>query len=152
MGILWSPSTGHFYHTDIHGADAPDDGVAVTVKRHAKLVDGRNHGQTIKPDACGKPHLVATSPAAPTVEDVVAAIKREARRRILAIASIERQSNDNAAIALGDKGPPLDRRLKIDAVRVASNIAEEAVAKLSAAALAKFNPSAEALWPQDFAA
>jgi len=60
-------------------------------------------------------------------------VKREARRRILAIASLELQANDTAAIATAaleitlhgaasiDFAPALDRRRAVDAVRAASD-------------------------------
>ena len=146
MGIRWSPSTGHFYHDAIH-TDLPDDSVAVGAKRHAELVAGRNHGRPIIMGAHGKPVFGPPAATVASLDNVVAAIKREARRRILSIASIEKQTNDNAALALGDRGSPLDRRRRIDSIRAASDAAEEKAASLSAAALSKFDATAAVLWP-----
>lgn len=88
-------------------------------------------------------------------------IKTVARRRILAIADLSRQSNDNALLAglalqratgTGDvdeqqAGDALARRAAIDAIRAASNALKAAVATMSAADLAGFAPDAAEHWP-----
>jgi len=90
--------------------------------------------------------------------------KSEARRRILAIASLERQANDNAAMALasavlriGAKHDVLDdivtaainRRERIDAIRAASNAIEAVIARMPAANLKAFDASTHPLWPRE---
>ncbi|MFA6607620.1 MAG: hypothetical protein WCS75_11535, partial [Sphingomonas sp.] len=110
--------------------------------------------------ANGKPALTAmrTPTKAQVVERTIAAIKAQARRRILAIASLERQANDAAAIATHllsagtdatELQAALDRRRRIDAIRAASNALEAMISTWSLAALATFDASADAHWPTD---
>jgi len=84
-------------------------------------------------------------------------VKSEARRRILAIASLERQANDNAAIALTGSAwaqspeatAARDRRTRIDAIRAASNAIEAVIARMPAANLKAFDASTHPLWPSE---
>lgn len=147
MSVRWSPSTGHFYDSDIHGDAVPEDAVAVTSRQHAALVDGRLHGRVIALNERGKPRLVDAPRSAVTLDEAIVAIKREARRRILAIASLEKQSNDNAAMALGVAPEARDRRRQIDAIRAASNAIEATITASPAATLSTFNVGDAALWP-----
>lgn len=155
MAIRWSPSTGGFYHSAINAGSIPADAVRITDKLHAELLAGRATGRTIVAGAQRKPELAPAAPieAGRILTSVIAAIKREARSRILAIASLERQANDNAAIAMkvlggsGAVGQALDRRDRIDAIRAASNALEAEIATWSPAALSTFDASAAAHWP-----
>lgn len=158
MTHLWSPSTGHFYHPAIHGDTVPGDAVEVGERRYRELLDGQGEGRKIRAGKNGRPEL-APLPRV-TVELLVArattAIKAEARRRILEIASLERQANDNAEIAIeayaGSAGPDLeaalDRRLKINAIRSASNVAEATIAGWATPALTAFDATAPMWWPE----
>lgn len=147
--ITWSPTTGGFYHAEIHGDGVPDDAVPITALRHKQLLAGQAAGRAIVAGADGKPE------SAPAVVETAASlrayaiidIKAEARRRILAIASLERQANDNAALAMRDWTKPgpsqevaaaMERRARINAVRAASNQIEATVATLTGAALSGF--------------
>ncbi|WP_150126838.1 hypothetical protein [Sphingomonas panacis] len=157
--IIWSPSTGHFYHTEIHGEDVPADGVSITSHRHRTLLDGQRSGRQIAAGADGKPTLT------PAIRVTTATLRQhagmdirvEARRRILAVASIERQSNDNALFGLYankliDKqafDEALARRLRIDAIRAASNTLEAKIATWAAAALGKLDVTDPAHWPAE---
>lgn len=156
MGILWSPSDGHFYHSDINAGGIPADAVRITNKRHRDLIDGRAAGRAVVAGRGGKPELGPES--RPTVVDLrqqaTASVKAEARRRILAIATLERQANDNAAIAVAtfNGGPStvsaeLARRRRIDAVRAASAELKATIAASSFAAISTFNAADAALWP-----
>ncbi|MFA6125074.1 hypothetical protein [Sphingomonas sp.] len=158
--LFWSPSTGGFYHAEIHGADMPEDAQRITATRHAALLEGQATGRQIVTGANGKPALTAmrTPTKAQVVERTIAAIKAQARRRILAIASLERQANDAAAIATHllsagtdatELQAALDRRRRIDAIRAASNALEAMISTWSLAALATFDASADAHWPTD---
>lgn len=155
--ISWSPSTGHFYHAEIHGTAVPDDAVRVTARRHAELLDGQRQGRSILAGANGKPVLSAIRKA--SVDQLrafaVADIKAEASRRILAVASIARQTNDNAIFALRplnlataeDFDAAFERRAAIDALRTASNTLEHKIATWSALALSSFDASDDGHWP-----
>ncbi len=156
--IRYSPSTGGFYRTDIHSEAMPDDVVSVGVMRHAELLAAQGSRRIIAgPD--GKPALkpVHKVRRADVLARMIAAVKREAARRILAIASLERQANDNAALALaaldGNASAAAEaacaRRASIDAVRAASNAIETAIGGWSLAALTSFEPAADARWPQE---
>jgi len=82
-------------------------------------------------------------------------IKAEARRRILAVASLERQSNDNTLFALRatdlsdtELAGALNRRMRINALRAASNLAEATIADWAPAALTAFDATAATWWPE----
>lgn len=157
--IRYSATTGGFYHAALHDGAIPDDAVPVSERRHRALLAGQGTGRAIVAGAAGTPELTA----APRVtiarqrELAVRSIKAEARRRILAIASLERQANDNAAIAMRGLVPATEapdaitaaitRRKAIDAIRAASNALEATIADWSAAALQKFNAADAAHWP-----
>jgi len=155
--ILWSPSTHHFYHASLHGAAVPADAVAITPRRHRELLDGQTAGRAIMLGKSGKPELarVRKPTSGQLLATDVAAIKAEARRRILAVASLERQINDNALIAMpagkpatGELDGALDRRAKIDAIRAASNLTEATIADWAPAALTAFDATAATWWPE----
>jgi len=159
MSHHWSPSTGGFYHAEIHGSGMPEDAVAISAKRHAQLLAGQSAGRAIVADANGKPSLT------PAVRTTVATlrsyagmdIRTEARRRILAVASIERQSNDNAVFALralaldaaGTFDAAWSRRQRIDAIRAASNALEAKIATWAAPALSQLDVTDAAYWPAE---
>jgi len=129
----YSPSTGGFYTPDIHGEAIPDDAVKIPARRHLALLEGQGAGGEIVAGPRGPIVRMPTSSRAELLERVVRRVKREARRRILAIASLELQANDTAAIATAaleitlhgaasiDFAPALDRRRAVDAVRAASD-------------------------------
>ena len=154
---FYSPSTGGFFHRELHGEAMPADVVPITAKRHGKLLEQQAAGATI---VAGPKGPVARFPNRDELElGAKARIRRAARRRILAIATLELQSNDNAAIATAalelqltgaatvDFAAALDRRRLIDAVRAASNAIELELAELSAAELEAFSPVNHPLWP-----
>lgn len=158
--IYYHPSTVAFFDDTIPGIVVPDDAVAIGAQTHADLLAGLSQGRRILIDGDDMPTLgelpggIATTRAA-----AVAAIRTEARNRILAIASLARQSNDNAVLALRDTvrlsssaaqydiAAALARRAAIDAVRDASNAAQLAVADLTATQLAGFDSLTFVRWP-----
>jgi len=155
----WSPSTGHFYHEAIHGETVPHDAVKLTHRQHKTLLDGQRAGRQIVAGTDGKPTLTPAIrvTAAMLRKHAGMDIRAEARRRILAIASIERQSNDNAVFALralgldapGTFDAALARRQRIDAIRAASNALEAKIATWAAAALGKLDVTDPAHWPAE---
>lgn len=161
--IYYHPTTAAFFDDAIPGIVVPDDAVAIGAEIHADLLAGLSQGRRILIDANGMPTLgelpggIATTRAA-----AVAAIRTEARNRILAIASPTRQSNDNAALAAFAlelaSGVPSgvsdaaaieagNRRTAIDAVRAVSNAAQLTVADTTAGQLAGFDPLTFVRWP-----
>lgn len=51
----YSPGTGGFYRSDIHGDDIPEDAQKITAERHAVLMQDQSAGKEIKPSSTGKP-------------------------------------------------------------------------------------------------
>lgn len=149
---FFSPSTGGFYTKEIHGQNIPQDAVEVSARKHAKLMLAQSEGHEIVATRSG----VTSRPLMPSGElamtRAIHRTKRVARRKILAVASLERQSNDNATLALGTHGEPgfdaaLERRNAINAIRAASNAIEGYLNGLAPDALASFNPDHCSLWP-----
>ncbi|WP_267382237.1 MULTISPECIES: hypothetical protein [unclassified Sphingomonas] len=163
MSYHYSAATASFYHADVHDA-LPDDAVQISAGQHARLLAGQASGRSIVAAPNGRPTLSKLT--APKLDELragaVRAVKREARRRILAVATIERQSNDNAAIALAavanllgnvhdDRGATiaaLRRRAAIDAIRAASDRIETTIAKANADDLAALDVMTVPLWPE----
>ncbi len=94
MTLHYSAASGGFYDTRVH-ASLPDDAVAISAERHAQLMAGQAAARPITAAPDGSPVN-----AAPVVDTsarrarLVAAVKREAAARILAVAPIWRQLND----------------------------------------------------------
>jgi hypothetical protein len=154
--IHWSPSARAFFD-EAHPA-IPADAVAITARRHRQLLAGQAAGRPIVTGAGGKPvNAGARRLSAEQLRDrAVLQVKREAGVRILAVASLARQSNDNAAIALaaidGDAAAaaePIARRRRIDAIRAASDALEAQIARMPAANLTNFDAAAQPHWPED---
>jgi hypothetical protein len=61
----YSPSTGGFYHENIHGDNFPEDAVEITDAEHLELMNGQGGGKEITPGPDGYP--VLTSPPPPPV-------------------------------------------------------------------------------------
>jgi hypothetical protein len=149
--IFFSPSTRGFYSAEIHGEAIPADSVRITARRHQQLLEAQSAGAVIEAAPRGpvarfvKPTLETSRAAA------VRGVKRQARRRILAIAPYWRQLNDLAVIALPDAAltgwdAAMQRRQAIDDVRVASDRLEVAIAAMSAEQLAAFDAGDDAHW------
>ncbi|MCA1199139.1 hypothetical protein K9B35_14270 [Sphingomonas sp. R647] len=154
--MFYSPATGGFYDPAIH-PELPADAVRMSRARYAELIEARSAGKQIVADAKGRPVIKATRLSLEQLRDrAVNSIKGEARRRILDVASLERQANDSADIAIEafagaatDIGGALDRRARINAIRTASNAIEAIVARMPASNLAAFDPSSHPLWPEN---
>jgi len=157
--IFYSASAGGFFH-EINHETLPADAVRVAALRHAELIAAQATGRRIVANDKGRPVLEPVK--APSVDELraraVADLQAEASRRIYAVASIERQSNDAALIALaalaaagGAPAPEgfadaLGRRAAIDAIRAACRRAADLVARMPSANLAYFDATAERLW------
>lgn len=153
--IRYSPANGGFYDTRIHAA-IPEDAVAVTAATHARLMRAQARGVAIVARD-GKPRLArfADRPVAAQRDGALVAIDGAARARILRIASLEQQSNDNAALAIAaltgalsdEAGAALDRRTRIEAVRIAARSIRARLADADAATLAAFDAADPSHWP-----
>lgn len=155
---FYSPSTGGFYDEAIHGDAIPADAVKITAKRHAALLAAQAEGATIVAGAKGPVAKVERMTAADWRAKRARELKAAARRRILAIATLEQQSNDNAELALAalqmnaeggcriDFAPALERRRKIDELRACCNQLERGLAVLSIEQLQNFDAGA-CRWP-----
>ncbi|WP_370170985.1 hypothetical protein [Sphingobium abikonense] len=145
MAIFYSAATPGFFDDAIH-ADLPADAVAITAAHHRELLAAQAEGASIVADDRGKPRAhrptvtIATRRAA-----LIRAVKRQAARRIDAIAPIWRQLNDQRAPS--EEGEA--RFAAIDAIRAASDAIEADIAAAAGDALATIDPAAHPLWPQD---
>ncbi len=125
---------------------APEGAVEISDSRHRDLLEAQSLGRRITADARGRP--VIDRRAAPDAgairPQLVAAIRREAARRIREISPDWRQINDlrepSEAGAI--------RFSQIDAIRAASNGIEEAAAGHPVHELADFPVSTHPLWPE----
>lgn len=124
---------------------APEGAVAISAKRHAELVEAMSQGKAVTPGPGGKPRIAkrAVDEAALRAQ-LLTAIKREAARRINAIAPIWRQMND--ARLPSEEGTI--RFARIDAIRAASNQIEDILAGLPADQLDRFAVRSNSLWPE----
>lgn len=153
--IYFSASSMGFYTRAVHGEAVPDDAVRISHLRHAELLSAQANGRTIAIGQGGKP-VIAPAPK-DTIENLrtraVNRIGDEARRRILGVASLEQQSNDNALMAIAaldgnaqDAAMARARRRSIDALRTRSNELVALVGRMTRGALEAFNPSHDDHW------
>lgn len=153
--IRYSAATGGFYHVGVH-AEIPPDAVAVPADRHAQLMRAQQEGARIAPGRGGRPTSVGAEqlPLDELRSAAIARVDASARARILAIASLEQQSNDNAALAVAalvgalseEASAALARRGRIDAVRECAARAKLLVEGREAAWLASFVAEEPELW------
>jgi len=157
--VYYSAARRGFFHAATHPT-LPDDAVRISRLRHRQLLDAQAQGRTIVANDKGRPVLAPIVP--PSLEQLraqaSAAVNAEAGRRILAVATLERQTNDNAliaqaalAVATGTPAPAglaeaLARRAAIDAIRAASNRIAATIAQMPAANLTDYDATAERLW------
>lgn len=154
--IFYSASTGGFYHRDLHRDAIPADAVEIGERRHRELLDAQAEGRQIVANDAGRPILAPIDDSvARRRSQALASLRREARRRILAVASLEQQSNDNAALALAvidhaeAPADAIDRRRRIDAIRSAHASATHRIDALHADDLDAFDAGDAALWPKE---
>lgn len=74
MTTYFSKSTSGFYISDIHSS-IPDDAVEISEEERQALLDGQQAEEEIDSDGEGKPVLKAPTP--PSLEEVVAAKRKE---------------------------------------------------------------------------
>lgn len=154
MSIHYSPRRNAFFDDRVH--ILPDDTRPVTAEEHARLLDAQSAGKIIMPGNDGEP--TARRPAENGEQlraRLITATKREAARRIEAVAPVWRQLNDwrDLALAQGEQRVAIEKRLAaIDAIRAASDLLEARLAAMTARQLAKTDIANDTHWTQGAAA
>lgn len=153
MAIHYSASRHAFLDDSLH--DLPADAVPVTRARHRALLDAQAGGAAIVADDKGHPRIDRPRATRSILRaQLTRAVKREAARRIEAIAPLWRQLNDLRARGPGAKPYadwPQDVRERfaaIDAVRTASDAIEGDIATLTLAALKALDIAGHPAWPE----
>jgi hypothetical protein len=158
VAVRYSPSTRGFYDSEVH-EEIPSDGVALTRTQYEALLAAQAGGKTIVMSG-GTP--VAAAPPAPTLAQAravaVARMRAEGARRMLVVAPMWRQSNDNGLIAMAayqiasedvttiDIASALQRRGAIDVLRARGDQLEATIAAMTEAQLAAFDPTLDSHW------
>lgn len=126
-------------------SQAPKGAVAISGRRHAELLDALAEGKAVTLGRNGKPRVEARRvDAGAQRAQLVAAIKREAARRIDQVAPVWRQLNDTRS-----PSPEGARRFaQIDAIRDASDAIEALLADVAARDLGAFPISDNPAWPE----
>ncbi len=155
MSLHYSPARNAFFDERVH-ATLPDDARPVSADEHARLLAAQSAGKVITPGDDGAP--TARRPAESGEQlraRLITATKREAARRIEAVAPLWRQLNDwrDLPFAQGDRRAAIERRVAaIDAIRAASNQLEQRLAGMTARQLAKADIADDTHWTQGTAA
>lgn len=144
MKIFYSADAKGFFRDDMHST-MPSDAIQISARRHAQLLDAQGKGASIVADANGRPQIHMP---APTVDQLrahmVGRIKREAARRIDAVAPPWRQINDQRLPSPDGEA----RFARIDAIRRASDAIEAEIAVLPAAQLSIADIHNHVAWPE----
>lgn len=143
MALFYSAAAHGFFDDAIH-PDLPDDAVPISAERHRELLAAQAIGAIITADNSGNPRASRPSLDARRTSALLR-VKREAARRIEAIAPLWRQLNDQRAPTPESTA----RFTAIDAIRAASNLIEADVVDLPAAALDALDIAAHPLWPAE---
>ncbi|MEJ7933655.1 hypothetical protein WG907_05190 [Sphingobium sp. AN558] len=141
--IYFSPSTRGFYDARLHSA-RPSDAVAISPARHKAMLDGQAKGLQIIASANGRPTLKARAAVDPRAV-LLRRVKREAARRIGAVAPVWRQLNDQREPSAAGAA----RFAAIDAIRAASDAIEATIAAAPTQALAAIDVANHLLWPAE---
>lgn len=141
MTMLYSPAAGGFFDPALdYPGGLPADAVEISAAKHAQMLAGQAAGRAIRPGKGGKPVL---ADRVPLRAELAAAVRREAARRIAAIAPVWQQLNDLRA-----PSPAAEARFAaIDAVRAASALIEQDLAATADKGLRGFPVADHPLWP-----
>jgi len=136
--IYFDPATRGFLERGMQ--PIPARAVAITIARHAELLDGQAQGAEIVAGDKGRPALRWPSSSIEARRaQAVGLVRIEARRRSNAIADLAQRADDNADIARAaiqialegattiDVAPALDRGRAIDTVRARAAALEAGV-------------------------
>lgn len=152
MSIFYSAAANAFYDARLHDS-LPDDARRVTAEEHQALLAAQAAGKQIRPGEDGAP--TARRPAETTDAlraRLAAAVKREAARRITAVAPLWRQLNDlrDLARAEGEHRAAIERRCAaVDTLRAASDRLEAALAAMTPRQLARCDVGDDRHWQGD---
>ncbi|KMS58580.1 hypothetical protein [Sphingobium cupriresistens] len=145
MAIYYSALAHGFFDDAMHHT-LPADAVQISDDRHRELLAAQGDGATIDADSDGiprarRPSLTIIARRAMAVRQV----KREAARRIEAIAPVWRQLNDQRA----PSDASVARFAAIDAVRAASDAIEAEISAAAKGVLVGLDIPHHPLWPAE---
>lgn len=144
MALFYSANRHAFFDDGIH-KDIPADAVSITRARHRALLEAQGSGAAIVAGADGAPRIDRPRATRSVRRDqLTRAVKREAARRIDAIAPIWRQLNDSRTPSEAGAA----RFAAIDAIRAASGAIEDEIATLTLAALKALDIAGHPAWPE----
>ncbi|MBB3346036.1 hypothetical protein [Sphingomonas sp. BK069] len=151
MTLHYSARRNAFFDSAVQ-AELPDDARAITAEQHQQLLAGQSRGEVITAGDDGSPTNRAPVETADQLRArLVAGTKREAARRIAAIAPLWHQLNDWRALAAatGDARAAIERRFAaIDAVRAASNRLEAELQTMTPRQLARVDLTDDSHWTE----
>jgi len=104
MNYKFSPSTGGFYLSAVHGDNVPGDAVDVTTARHAELLAGQAAGKVIVVGPDGRPALA--DPPASTPAQIAAIRSAEIKTELAKIDADGARPAREIAIALASGSTP----------------------------------------------
>lgn len=153
--LFYSAARNAFLDPRLH-PDLPEDAVPITAGDHARLLAAQGEGKIIRPGDDGQPTARRPSRSGEALRArLIVATRREAARRIEAVAPLWRQLNDWRELpsAQGAQRAAIEQRAAaIDALRAASNRLEQRLAGMTARQLAKADIAADHHWTQGDAA
>lgn len=76
--VFYSPASGGFYTSEIHGDNIPADAVEITDVEHAALIEGQSQGKRIVADESGRPIL--QDPPPPTAEQIMSRLEARVQK------------------------------------------------------------------------
>lgn len=154
MSRRYSPSTGGFYETDLHGNSIPGDAIYVAPARHFELMAAQAEGATIEPSSeTGNPIIVP--PPAPRADAMAASLKSavriEADRRAQLVMPLAQQVAILRRHAVGgEKLSPatLAAFAELDALQSAVDAIDADIEPRSAEELRTYSVRDNTLWPE----
>ncbi|WP_277981528.1 hypothetical protein [Sphingomonas phyllosphaerae] len=151
MPLHYSAAANAFFDARLHDP-LPDDAVPVTAAEHQALLAAQAAGKVIRPGDDGAPTARRPTETTDALRGrLLAAVKQEAARRILAVAPLWRQLNDvrDLAQAEGEGRAAIDRRCAtVDALRAAFDRLEAALATMTPRQLARVDLTADSHWTE----
>lgn len=153
MSLHYSPSTGGFYRTEVHGGGIPADAVEITAAQHAELMEAQEAGATFAaaPDT-GGPTIVP--PPEPDLALLQQSVKRQVRTecesRIAEVMPLARQLavlRDHVLNGATIDQQTLDAFAAADAIEQAAAAIEADVEARPLTDLGTYPVRENALWP-----
>lgn len=74
--MFYSPSTGGFYDSEIHGSNIPFDSVEISDDHYQSLLEGQSDGKFISSDSNGNPILQDHPFIAQSIQSEIDALER----------------------------------------------------------------------------